>query len=65
MFYPHQSQFNNVNGYRLASTSDYDINSSLGIYSSVGVSFNGYFDRDLALRPVVCINENQKLDVKE
>ena len=65
LFYPHQSQFNNVNGYRLASTSDYDINSSLGIYSSVGVSFNGYFDRDLALRPVVCINENQKLDVKE
>ena len=45
----------NYNGY----------NFQLAINKYGGIVMNHFGDKSGALRPVVCINENQKLDVKE
>lgn len=65
LYYPHNEVYKDVAGYWMASPSSRSDNAIMRVI------YNGSIDKDyntgpnMTIRPVVCINENQKLDVKE
>ena len=65
LYYPHTLGYNGTIGYWISSPSAVNSSDMLYVGYSGYVSRNSYSGSNLGLRPVVCINENQKLDVKE
>lgn len=65
LYYSNTTEYNGTNGYWIASPSAGYSYIVLRAYCDGDVGFNNYDYSNMGLRPVVCINEKQKLDVKE
>ena len=65
LYYPHVLGYNGTNGYWISSSSANCNSYVLYVDCNGIVGGDGYYFSNVGVRPVVCINENQKLNVKE